>query len=404
MSNKKVNTIIRWWVTPKLPFEDIFEKHNFVSQWVMHPIKRRLARAYIKFLKKFTGIKIIGVTGSAGKSTTVRMIHSILNINAKTVSTPVSIDPVYNIVNTILKTAPWTKYLVLEMSVEYKREMDFYLWLAKPDMALVTNIYPTHTQFFGNTEGVYEEKKKIVEVLGVDGICILNSENKWTKKMAKDTKAKVLWFGKGTEIYASDKKTNIMKATFDLNFDGKRTQISLGVPGDMFVENAIAAAAVGKALKVDSSGVKKGLETFEAPTHRMEIRKTRKGYTVVDESYNSNPKALEASLEDFKRLAKDKKKIVILGDMLELGASEEKEHLKAGRSLSTYGVDYLIAVGKAAKNIYIGAKSSLGKKSFWVSDESQVLEVFEKLSSSGSLVLVKGSRSIGLEKVVSKIV
>src|SRR3989304_10463920 len=142
MLSNKVNKIIRWWVTPKLPLQDVFEKHNFISQWLMHPIKRRLARYYLKLIQKYTDITVIGVTGSAGKSTTVQMITSILKHRGKTHATPPSIDPVYNIPNTILKCVPGTKYLILEMSVEYPGEMDYYLWLAKPDIGVITKIYP----------------------------------------------------------------------------------------------------------------------------------------------------------------------------------------------------------------------------------------------------------------------
>ena len=401
---KKINPIVKWWVTPKLPYEDIFEKHNFFTQWIIHPIKRRLARSYLRFLKKYTDIKIIGVTGSDGKSTTVQMIYSILKEVDKTVSTPPSIDPVYNIPNTILRTSPRTKFLILEMSVEYKNEMDYYLWLAKPDVALVINIYPTHTQFFGNTKGVYEEKKKIATVLNKDDICILNKENKWTKKIAGGTSAKVLWFGNGSKVNATNIKMRGFHSNFNLNFDGEMSKISMKVPGKIFVENAVAASAVAKALSIDLESIKIGLDGFEAPKQRMSIIKSKKGYVVLDESYNSNPKALEESLKVFVELAKERTKIAVLGDMLELGSLEEKEHAKIGRSLSKMGVDYLVAVGKASEVMAEEASKKMGKTNvFWSENAKGVAKVLEGIPTKNSLILIKGSRSIGLERVVSEI-
>ena len=102
----KINPIIRWWVTSKLPPEDIFAKHNFISQWLVHPVKRRLARWYIRILQKYTKIKIIGITGSAGKTTTKEMLASILRLESKTVCTLKNIDSIYSIPNAILATPP----------------------------------------------------------------------------------------------------------------------------------------------------------------------------------------------------------------------------------------------------------------------------------------------------------
>ena len=187
----KVNPIIRWWVTPKLPENHIFiggdsrPKESsallgiYIRRWLIHPIKRRIAKYYLAILRRFFGLKVIGITGSTGKTTTKEMITSILRQEGKTTSSYANIDPVYNIPSTILRCSPSTKFLVLEMGVEFPGEMDFYLWLAKPDIGVVTNIYPTHTLFFGDVEGVYKEKSKLVKGLNTNGVAVLNGENKF---------------------------------------------------------------------------------------------------------------------------------------------------------------------------------------------------------------------------------
>src|SRR4030042_677120 len=193
----RINPIVRWWVTPKLPYHDIFELpllinksaasrywHIF-SRWVIHPIKRRAARWYLRLLQKYSGIVVIGITGSAGKTTTKEMLFSILKKQDKTVCTRTYLDPVYNIPNTILTTPFGTKYLILEMGVEYPGEMDFYLWLAKPDIGVITNIFPTHTEFMGNIDGVFKEKGKLVLRLPKSGVAVLNSGDKKLKSLER---------------------------------------------------------------------------------------------------------------------------------------------------------------------------------------------------------------------------
>src|SRR3989344_2587811 len=130
---------------------------------LIHPIKRRISKLYLIFLRRFFGLKVIGITGSAGKTSTKEMIISILSLKARTVASFANIDPVYNIPTTILRCTPLTKYLVLEMGVEYPNEMDFYLWLVKPDVGVITNIFPTHTLFLKDIEGVYKEKSKLIK-------------------------------------------------------------------------------------------------------------------------------------------------------------------------------------------------------------------------------------------------
>lgn len=401
---KKTNPLLKWWVTPKLVDEYVFERKSLLLKYFIHPVKRRAAKYYLIFLRKIFGLKVIGITGSAGKTTTKEMLASILSKNGKTVASFANIDPVYNIPTSIFKCTPFTKYLILEMGVEYKNEMDFYFWLALPDIGVVLNVYPTHTLFFENIGGVYKEKKKMATLLDKSSTVVLNKEDEWVRKMSKDTSTKIVWFGKGANIHAENIKTNeIYKTTFDLQLGKNKTKVTLKIPGKMFIDNALAAATTAHVLGLNRQMIKQGLESFEMQDHRMNIIKTNK-YVVIDESYNSNPKALEASLETFSSMAGGKIKIAVLGDMLELGVLEEEEHKKVGKNLKNKGVDYLIAVGKASKIMAKEGAGVLGKSNvFWVSSASDVKRVFEKLPTKDSFVLVKGSRSIGLEKFVSEI-
>ena len=377
---KKINPIIQWWVTPKLPYHDVFElpllidkskfakfQHLF-SQWIIHPIKRRLARLYLKLLQKFTDIKVIGITGSAGKTTTKEMLFSILRQQAPTVCTKTYLDPVYNIPNTILKTTPGTKYLILEMGVEYPGEMDFYLWLAKPDVGVITNVYPTHLEFLGDEDGVLAEKSKLVLDLDKTGIAVMKSDDKKLKKLKSKIKAKVVWF-KGDE--------------------------------NQLVEDGYIAGTIADSLGVTKTKIFEGLKKYKKPEHRLNFIKLSNGTVILDDSYNSNPQALLSTLKLFIKNAGKNNKIAILGDMKELGKYEEKLHRDVGKVISKYDFQVVVGVGESIKYLLDEIdKGNNYTKTVHVKSLGEALPFVKEYFINGNFVLIKGSRSIGLDKLV----
>lgn len=366
MLSKKINPIISWWVTPKLPYEDVYASHNFFTQWIVHPVKRRLARWYLKLLQKFTNIKVIAVTGSAGKTTTIQMLTSVLKLDGKTVSPKESVDSVYNIPNTILKT-PWrTKYLILEMSVEYVNEMDFYLWLAAPSVGVITNVFPTHTLYFGNADGVAKEKSKLIKALPANGIAVLNRTNKFTKQMSVLTKAKVVWF---------DEKQNSQDS------------------------NKEVVTKIAQSLGIDKNLINQGFDKYIKPKHRYNIFKNKTGTFIFDDSYNSNPEAYLTALRDFVGMTKNKERVAVVGDMLELGKISESEHKRVGKKLNEYRFRAVVGVGKLSKTI-LGQIDQKQTQIWHVEDVGQVLNLIKPFMTNKSAIFIKGSRSIGLDKLI----
>jgi len=152
---------------------------DFIYKLFIHPIKRRIAKAWVYILQRYFGLVVVGITGSAGKTTTKEMLASILSLKGITQYSYANIDPVYNIPTTILKCSPKTKYLVLELGIEYPGEMDFYGWIVKLDISVITNISATHTEYFGDEYGVYIEKTKLLNY--TKSFCVLNKDNKYLK-------------------------------------------------------------------------------------------------------------------------------------------------------------------------------------------------------------------------------
>lgn len=372
MQSKRINPIISWWMTPKLPYEDVFElpllmnksigaKFLFlISHWLIHPIKRRIAQLYLKFLKKFTRIKVIGITGSAGKSTTTQILYSILKITDNTIATKPSIDPVFNIPNTILRCGLKTKYLILEMSVEFVGEMDYYLWLAKLDIGIITNIYSTHLEYLKNLEGVLEEKGKLLLSLDKNSTAVLNPNSELLRSFSKKLKSKIIW------AEATDNPLD---------------------------QNVNLAIAVAESLNIKANVIKEGLKKAVKPKHRYEVIYHKSGAVILDDSYNSNPEAFLTILGVFIKMANKSKKVVVVGDMLQLGELAEKEHKRIGRELKKYDFEKIIGVGKLVMFI---------TDDFYNDYLSAIPEV-KKYLKRNTYILVKGSRSIGLDKLVDAI-
>jgi len=379
--HKKINPIIQLWVGQGLPIEHIYIKSEnrpkgvvnivrvYFRKWVVHPLKRKIAKYYLMVLRRFFGLKVIGITGSCGKTTTKDMLASILKLEGPTVYSFANIDPVYNIPTTILKCTPKTIYLVLEMGVEYPGEMDYYLWLATPDIGVITNINPTHTLYFKSVEGVSAEKVKLVKALPKGALAVLNKNDAHLQKLAGKLKAKTIWFD-GT----------------------KEKTVLLQNP-----DNIASIKTVARALKVSEDKIKKGLANFVPQDHRMKIIHHPSGAIIVDDSYNNNPKAAEFSIREFAKFAGKNTKILVFGDMLELGGLEVIEHRKIGDLITQIGFDRVILVGKAVRNI----KGPLVTYfSFW----QEAKPTFDKLVGKGHYLLVKGSRSVGLENLFHGVV
>ena len=400
--------VLRWWFGP-IPEEHTWIKNKsskeYLYKFFFHPIKKRVAKYYLVLLRKLFGLKVIGITGSAGKTTTKEMIASILRRIGKTTASYANIDPVYNIPTTILSCSPLTRYLVLEMGVEYPGEMDFYLWLAKPDIGLITNIYPTHTVFLKNTEGVAREKGKLVEVLGDGGYVILNRENRLLQDISKRTKAEVIWYGQGGTVRAESISYERYASTkFTLVFRKNKLTVRLATLGKHFVNNALGAASIAYCLGISANQIKEGLEKFKPLEHRMATHTLKSGAILIDDSYNNNPEAAKEALKTLKEVSGKRKMVVVFGDMLELGSLSLSAHEELGRTVSAMGVNQLIGVGEASKDLVGEAKKNMGNNASWVEGSDEALGPLKRILGKDTIVLIKGSRSIGLDRLVAKLI
>lgn len=332
----------------------------YFRKWLVHPIKRHVAKYYLEFLRSFFGIKVIGITGSAGKTTTTEMLKSILNLEGRTIASKISIDPVYNIPTSILKCTPKTKFLILEMGIEYPGEMDYYVWLAKPDIAIITNVNLTHTEFLKDLATVAFEKGKI----------------------GKLSKHLVVSEDKNIYINSNGQIHVVKSGNFKLQILGSHLQT-----------NAALAAKAAELLGISDSKIRQGLENLTAPEHRLQLISTAK-YTIIDDTYNANPLATKAAINTLVNYAKAHKKtpVFVFSQMNELGKFEKEAHEEINRYLTKNKITNVLTIGPATK--------SIGQH---FENQDELYEALKKFIDPKYVILIKGSRGWRLDMLVEKI-
>lgn len=349
----------------------------------------------------------VGITGSVGKTTTKEACLAVLSQNYKTIATKENIDPIFNIPYTLLKLRPKAQKIVLEMGIEYPGEMEFYLSLVKPATAIVTRISFAHSEFLGNIDQIIQEKGLLVKQLPVTGFAILNFDDLNVRRLAKETKAQVIFYGfsqKDCHVWASNIKIKENLTIFELNYGVERVEINLPLLGRHFVYSALAAAALGISCDVSLINIKKGLEKIKPSPHRLQLLEGVEGWMVLDDTYNSSPVALEEALNVLNELPA-RRRILVLGEMRELGVYSEELHRAIAQKIYKDKFDFVFLSGGDAK--FISEELlKLGflpeRLEFNLSNQQMVTKIL-RTAIVGDLVLVKGSRAVKMDEVVKRL-
>lgn len=349
----------------------------------------------------------VGITGSVGKTTTKEACLAVLSQNYKTIATKENIDPIFNIPQTLLKLRPKVQKVILEMGIEYPGEMDFYLSLVKPATAIVTRISFAHSEFLGDIEQITHEKGLLVKQLPNTGFAILNFDDLRVRSLVKETKAQVIFYGmsqKDCHVWASNIKIKDNSTIFELNYGVERVEVNLPLLGKHFVYSALAAAALGLSCGMTLISIKKGLEKINPSPHRLQLLEGIGGWLVLDDTYNSSPVALEEALNVLNELSA-RKRILVLGEMRELGIYSEELHRAIAQKIYKDKFDFVFLGGGEAK--FIGEE--LIKLGFLperlevnLSNQQMVLKIL-RTAVLGDIILVKGSRAVKLDEVVGRL-
>lgn len=376
------------------------------------PLKKpfHLLRIYLskQVAKLYPGSMFVGVTGSVGKTTTIRACDAVLSQKYKTLTTKPNLDPVLNIPQTILSIRPGIKKVILEMGVEYKGEMDFYLSLVRPKTAIITKIFYAHSEFLGGVEEIVEEKGKLLEQLPEDGVAILNADDIHSKQLALKTKTQILYFGRDSKtasVWAGNIRIENFKTIFELNYGVERVQVEYQLLGEHQVYAALAAASVGVIEDIPLIKIKKALESITAPEHRLQAIPGPNASVILDDTYNSSPAAVVAAIDTLMQVPA-RRRILVLGEMRELGNFSEKFHRQLAEQIYKEKID-MVLLGQGDTKYIADELQSLGfleERLISNLQNSQMVSHLLKSLARGDVCLIKGSRAVRLDEVVKRIV
>ncbi len=361
-----------------------------------------LARHVVRRL----GATLVALTGSAGKTSTKDLIAQVLRHKAPTVFTPGSLNNEIGLPLTALTATEETKFLVLEMGARGIGHIRYLADLTPPKIGLVLNVGTAHIGEFGGREQIAQAKGELVEALPEDGTAVLNADDPLVRAMASRTKAKVILFGESGEadVRAENVRlTDSGQPAFLLHTPSGASEVTMRLYGEHHVSNALAAAAVAHELGMSAEEIATALsEAGSLSRWRMEVTERPDGVTVVNDAYNANPESMRAALRALAAMGRGRRTWAVLGKMAELGDEALAEHDAVGRLAVRLNVGKLVAVGgREASWLQLGAynEGSWGEESVHVSDAQAAVDLLRSELRPGDVVLVKASRSVGLESV-----
>ncbi len=352
---------------------------------------------------------VVGVTGSAGKTTTKEFLVAVLGTRDKVVATKGNRNNEIGVPLTVLDAGADTDVLVVEMAMRGAGQIAELAEIARPTVGLVTNVGVSHIELLGSQEAIAAAKAELIEAIPEQGTVFLNGDDAYTDVIAERSCAPVLRYGlsEACDIRAEDVTVDADScAHFTLVLPSDRVRVSLGVPGRHNVYNALATAAVAANLGIEPAGIARGLVSARAGDMRMQSFTSASGVHVINDAYNASPTSMRAAVDTLAEITAASRTIAVLGDMAELGSLTELAHFQLGEHVSRAGVSTLVTVGERAKRIADGAVAE-GMDAAAVRPCVTVEEagaVLDDLLEPGDVVLVKASRVMGLERVVEGIV
>ncbi|MET9799819.1 UDP-N-acetylmuramoyl-tripeptide--D-alanyl-D-alanine ligase [Streptomyces sp. NPDC006368] len=364
-----------------------------------------LARTVVERL----GTQVVALTGSAGKTSTKDLIAQVLQRKAPTVWTPGSLNNEIGLPLTALTATEATEHLVLEMGARGIGHIRYLTELTPPRIGLVLNVGTAHIGEFGGREQIAQAKGELVEALPAadkGGVAVLNADDPLVRAMENRTHARVTLFGEADDAHVRAENVRLTgtgQPSFRLHTPTGCSDVTLRLYGEHHVSNALAAAAVAHELGMSVDEIATALsEAGTLSRWRMEVTERPDGVTIVNDAYNANPESMRAALRALVAMGKGRRTWAVLGQMAELGDESLAEHDAVGRLAVRLNVSKLVAVGgREASWLQLGAynEGSWGEESVHVSDAQAAIDLLRSELRPGDVVLVKASRSVGLERV-----
>lgn len=351
-----------------------------------------------KRLKDLKDALVVAITGSCGKTTTKEILYTVLKERFKTVKAPESYNNAIGVSLTVLSAPADTEVLILEFGTNAPGEIASLCSIARPYISVLTAVGPAHLEGLGSIEGVFKEKTDIIRHTLCGGIAVLNADAVDVERTPNPPRGrKIIVSTKRTDVdlYAEGVRKSNGSIFFRLNgYEGCiKTEV------EHFLSDALCAISVAEVLGIPRAQILNTLKNFNTVRMRMEELSTDT-IKIINDSYNANPLSVRASIDHLSGLSKYKRRIFVLGDMLELGRMSESLHRQVGEYTASKGIDVLITVGEKSALAASAAQNAGMEKVFKFRETDEAGEFLQGLVSPGDVVLLKASRKIRLESVI----
>ena len=347
---------------------------------------------------------VVGITGANGKTSTKDLTQAVVKTRFRVHASPGSFNNEVGLPVTLLGAPPDTEVLVAEMGARRLGDVKLLSGIARPDVVVVTNVGVAHMEVFGSWASIVEASAEPIDALALDGLAILNADDPIVIAFGDRCPGRVVTFGTRAHVDVRAEDVSLGpdgRASFRVVADGAEVGVTLSVPGEHMVSNALAAVAVGRELGVALDDAAVALAGAGVSRWRMESFTTAAGLRVLNDAYNANPDSAAAALRTARWIAGKERLIAVLGEMAELGSISGDEHDRLGELAARVRVDRLITVGAVAHSIARAAiREGMGPEDVATYDTpAEALDDIRRAAAPGDLILFKGSRIAGLETV-----
>jgi len=343
---------------------------------------------------------LVGVTGSAGKTTTKEAIAHVLSTKFRVLKSEGNFNNHFGLPLMLLKLESEHDLAVIEMGMSHAGEIAALAKIAQPEIGVVTNVAPVHLEFFNSIADIARAKYELIECLPANGTAVLNADDEHVSKFGHGFKGRKIMYGlhSSADVRAENiRSLGIAGSSFDLMMDGQREPVVLPLVGVHNISNALAAVAVAMDRGLTPAEAAAALGTLAPADKRGQVVQVG-NITVINDCYNSNPRALEAMVDSLAKTPA-KRRIVVAGEMLELGPAGEDMHRRSGQHMAEKKIDLLLGVRGLARPMVEAAVQS-GMRAIFVSTPEEAGECLVRETRDGDVVLLKGSRGVKLERAL----
>lgn len=355
------------------------------------------------FQRRRAQIPLVAITGSNGKTSTRELTAAILSQEKYTLSTEGNLNNEIGLPLTLFRLRRSHEAAVVELGMNHPGEIRRLAEICRPDIGVITNIGQAHLEGLTDTEHVMAAKAELLEYIPASGTVVLNADDGFSIRLGEMAKSRAIYFGLAdqADVRAEAVRYAGMTTEFNLVLPESKNPVILHAPGKYMLANALAAAAVGYVMGLSKETIKAGIEAFRPIAGRMMHTETRTGFHVVDDAYNANPDSMKAAIDALSALKGENRAFLVAGDMLELGEAAGALHHDVGKAAAAGGIDQLYLTGSFARDMADGALSGgMHAGAVFVGSKSEIFKKLVQELAPGDWVLVKGSRSTGMEEIV----